>query len=624
MLRLAQFFAFVLLFTPIRAQQQHRHWFFGFGAALDMAGATPSVINGSPMQTDEGVTSISSSTGELLFFTNGERVWDRDLQQMPEGHGLAGNFSSSQSALIVLDPGNDDRYYIFTTPGQLAVGGGIYDGLSYSIVDMTLNNGNGDVAVKNIELVRPVVEKLSATRHANGNDVWVVAHGWENNVYYAYKVTCTRVEGPVVSAVGRSMNNDPNNSYFAAIGCMQFSAQGDRLASVWTQYLPDGSHELRLDVLHFDNTTGIISDPIGDTMISTDPDDARYAYGVCFSPSGRFLYRSEYGLNGGIGYTKILQYDMQSPDPMNSEVEVGSSFQAYGSLQRAPDGTIYIARLNGAQYLSRITSPDLPGDQCGLVDQGVSIAPNISTWGLPNHWDTYPEPIDFDPIAFSDTTVCGGSSITLDASWPFAFDPAQYLWSTGETSPSIEATASGIYSVEVILPCTSYFDTVEVTLRTSDLDLGHDLSICEGDSVLLSVEYDHVIWNTGDTSAIIHAREEGVYSVEVSIDDCIFSDEITLATRNCECPFHLPNAFTPNGDGINDNWSPSYDCEPIHFELKVFDRWGRELHRTTDPVEVWSGSDVPIGVYNYRLEYSWDDGEKIQHQERVGHMTVVR
>jgi gliding motility-associated-like protein len=404
---------------------------------------------------------------------------------------------------------------------------------------------------------------------------------------------------------------------------MQFAPQGDRVASVWTQYLPDNSHELRMDVLHFDNATGVVSAPIGDTMLSTDQNDARYAYGVCFSPSGRFLYRTEYGLLGGIGYSKIMQYDLQAADPMNTEVEVGNAFLAYGSMQRAPDGSIYIARLNGAQYLSRITSPDLPGSQCGLVDQAASIAPNISTWGLPNHWDTYPEPIDFDPIAFTDTTICNSEGIALDATWPFPFSTAEYLWSTGETTPVITAGSSGEFTVEVQLPCTTYFDTVSITLRAIDLDLGPDLSICEGDSVLLSVDYEDVLWSTGDTSSTIFIGEDGLYSAEVSLDGCIFRDDIGLHTRNCECPFYIPNAFTPNEDGINDQWSPGYDCEPLSYDLTVFDRWGRELFRSDDPAIPWQG-DVPIGVYNYMLRYSWDDGEKVRHKERPGHVALIR
>ena len=167
----------LLLAVPLLAQPQYRNWFFGFGAGLDMGGATPSPIPGSTMQTDEGVASISDQGGQLLFYTNGETIWDRDHQPMPNGTGLYGSFSSSQSALIVPDPADSLQYYVFTTPGQVAAWGGGYNGLAWSLVDMNLNNGKGDVTIKNQELVPLVTEKLHATRHANGTDVWVVRPG---------------------------------------------------------------------------------------------------------------------------------------------------------------------------------------------------------------------------------------------------------------------------------------------------------------------------------------------------------------------------------------------------------------------------------------------------------------
>lgn len=222
--------AALLVMGPILAiaQPEHRNWYFGYGAALEMNGTSPVSLGTSPMQTDEGVASISGANGELLFYTNGETVWHSAHAPMPNGTGLAGHFSSTQSALIVPVPDNAGSYYIFTTPAQVLIAGGVYDGLAWSMVEMSLNGGLGDVTLKNIELEGPVVEKLSATRHANGRDVWVLAHGWENANYHAYLVTCSGVEGPVISEAGRPMLNDPGDGRAAAIGCMKISPQGDR------------------------------------------------------------------------------------------------------------------------------------------------------------------------------------------------------------------------------------------------------------------------------------------------------------------------------------------------------------------------------------------------------------
>ncbi len=87
---------------------------------------------------------------------------------------------------------------------------------------------------------------------------------------------------------------------------------------------------------------------------------------------------------------------------------------------------------------------------------------------------------------------------------------------------------------------------------------------------------------------------------------------------------HLPNAFSPNNDGINDRFLPVMDCEPEHFELELFDRWGSPIFSSKDPLVPWEGVGVPIGVYAYRMLYAWDDGERVQTRTRQGHVTVVR
>lgn len=163
-----------------QAQLEHRHWHFGFGAGLDMGTATPTALSNGALSTDEGVASIADANGQLLFYANGERIWDRSHAVMPNGGSLQGHYSS-QSVLIVPFPEDAQRYYVFTTPAMAGTYGGP-DNLAYSVVDMTARDGLGDVMVLNQPLAGPVVEKLTATRHANGREVWVLAHGWEKTI----------------------------------------------------------------------------------------------------------------------------------------------------------------------------------------------------------------------------------------------------------------------------------------------------------------------------------------------------------------------------------------------------------------------------------------------------------
>ncbi len=123
---------------------------------------------------------------------------------------------------------------------------------------MAANGGNGDVVMANVLLDGPVTERLTATYHANGRDVWVLYHRWESDAYIAYLVTCQGVEGPVVSNIGQAMHGNPDGSGASPIGCMRMNQQGDRLANAWGRSMAitnsDWQSTAYFDVLDFDNS----------------------------------------------------------------------------------------------------------------------------------------------------------------------------------------------------------------------------------------------------------------------------------------------------------------------------------------------------------------------------------
>ncbi|MBC8144149.1 MAG: hypothetical protein H7X80_01120, partial [bacterium] len=126
------------------AQQQWSKWYFGLNAGLDFTSGSPRLIRGLTT-TLEGTAAIAHPTnGAILFYTDGVTVWNRDHVPMPNGRGLLGHYSTTQSALIVPMPGIPNRYYLFTADAfEDMEPGKSYDGINYSIVDMSLDNGRG-------------------------------------------------------------------------------------------------------------------------------------------------------------------------------------------------------------------------------------------------------------------------------------------------------------------------------------------------------------------------------------------------------------------------------------------------------------------------------------------------
>ncbi|MEO5570557.1 MAG: T9SS type A sorting domain-containing protein [Bacteroidia bacterium] len=356
-------------------QPQAYHWYFGNHGGLDFSSGSAVAVNNSAMSTDEGCSSISDASGNLLFYTNGADVYNFLHQLMPNGTGLLGHISSTQSSLIVQKPGTTDHFYIFTSDA-----GAYLDppniGVHFSEVDMNLNSGSGDViaATKNTVLLNTAAEKLCATRHANGSDIWVLAHGWNDSTFYAYIVTSTGVNViPDSSVIGSVHNGSDDNT----IGQMKFSPQGDKLALA---VRIAGFFEL----FDFNNATGAVSN-----SILLQIPQFLTAYGLEFSPDGSSLYVSTDSFNS------LYQYDLSSGNPtaiINSLITVGTISGGAGSLQLAPDGKIYMAHYigtNGNQYLGRINFPNILGNGCNFVNNAVNLGTGKSYFGLPNFISSY-------------------------------------------------------------------------------------------------------------------------------------------------------------------------------------------------------------------------------------------
>src|SRR3970282_601325 len=172
-------FFLLTLYTSIAfSQQEASNWYFGNYAGIKFHpdGSVTALTDGK-LSTNEGCASLSNANGDLLFYTDGTTVWNKNHQVMQNGSGLMGNWSSTQSATIVPKPGSTNLYYVFTLDYEINP-----NGFRYSIIDINLDGGLGGVTIeKNILIYTPSDEKISIVKHKNGNDFWVVTHGWNSN-----------------------------------------------------------------------------------------------------------------------------------------------------------------------------------------------------------------------------------------------------------------------------------------------------------------------------------------------------------------------------------------------------------------------------------------------------------
>lgn len=353
----------ISIYAQVCGQNQNNFWYFGEYAGLNFNIGTPEALNDGEIFTTEGSATISDSEGNLQFYTDGVSVWDVNHDQMSNGFGLAGHGSSSQAALIVPQPGNCNGYYVFTTPSQDTL-----TPLSYSEVDMTLNGGLGDITVKNVALHSPISEKLTGVLHSNGEDYWVIAHEYGSAAFLSFLVTSSGVSiTPITSNVG-IVHTAPG--YIDAHGYLKASSDGSKLCIALT-------NSQQAELLDFDNSTGIISNPFSIDSLPSNP------YGVEFSPDNSKLYISSIGMTDA----GVYQYDLSLGFSV-AEVSLGTDHLIYGALQLAPDGKIYVNQLT-KKYLGTISNPNLLGADCNYSDSTLSLDSGQCQDGLPNFIKKY-------------------------------------------------------------------------------------------------------------------------------------------------------------------------------------------------------------------------------------------
>lgn len=454
--------------TYLFSQKEANNWYFGRYAGVTFNSGAPVALTNGALTTSEGSSTISDKNGNLIFYTDGITVWDRNHNQMPNGTGLTGDPSSAQSALIVPQPGNPNLFIIFTVAAE-----GKPAGFGYSIVDMTLNGGLGDVitASKNTQLFTPSTEKVTAVRHSNGLYVWVIATGMYTNRHYVYLVDCNGVGAPIISDVG-TVEVAPGWGYLCV------SPNGKKLAAAMSS---NG-----FELYDFDNTTGVISNPI----LLSNPGSS---YGVSFSPDNNLLYGLR--INGG----DIFQWNLQAGSPaniissvVNLGIAAGTGGSGYkgGAIQQGPDGKLYMVQYN-QPYLMVINNPNTIGTGCNIQFNAVDLLGRNAILGLPPFIINY---LDTSTVSLINSSgVCAGSatsfsivsnSALLDSvRWDFG-DPASGVQNTSTLlTPTHTYVTSNSYTVRLIRHIKCISDTSYRTINILGASFSsQDVSICPGAS----------------------------------------------------------------------------------------------------------------------------------------------
>jgi len=504
--------------------QRGNNWQFGFKAGLDFSSGIAVPTNSSQMNQLEGCASMSDANGQLVFYSDGITVWNAQHTIMPNGTGLFGHFSSSQSGMIIPFPNDPKRYYLFTVDH---VGGN--KGLCYSIINMDLAGGLGDVEQKNIQLVNPTLEKVTSVDHCNGKDVWVITHKKNSDEYYAYLVTANGINSPVISHSGRSTA--------VSLGYLKASPDGTRIAAA--------HYGAGLDLLDFNSVTGVISNR---KAILDGPPNKQLPYGIEFSSNSKLLYVTKGRLPapGGMFRYDISQFsflDSSLTKIQSSIVELDADSSLFpgiifSGLQLAPDGKIYMS-MYGLPSLGVINKPNTPGPGCNYSRNGLVLAaPAWCGFGLPDFNQSYFKGT-FDYITSCTTKNVSFYSTkpgnAISSKWDFG-DPASGINNISTIDSPIHIfSGPGIYEVKLITDLGCRYDTMKKTIKVDPVivSLGPDTIICDNTPYIISPQIQGTgsyLWQDNSTSPTYTVTQSGLYWLEVKNDltGCIMRDSIQL------------------------------------------------------------------------------------------------
>jgi gliding motility-associated-like protein len=491
--------------------QRANIWYFGQNAGIDFNGLPddPAVGITGPLITNEGTSVISDRNGQVIFSTDGLRIYNKDdveITPAPVPPGLGGDPEATQSALIMPVPGDETLFYIFTT--QPVHGTGTYE-LRYSLFDLKLNNGSGGLTQFNQLLFAKSTERITS----NGN--WLIAHEFGNNSFRAYRIDQQGIGTPVITAIG---SDHLLSEEVQGRGYMELGAQ-NRLAVALST--PGVSNVV--EVFDFVDSTGMVTNFRTANLNSA----TGQVYGIELSPGGNKLYAT---LSNPAG-SQIHEFAIDSLGVI-TPLAINNQPGELGAMQIGPDGQIYVA-INNSATLGTFTANENRLQPTGLPNplQPFTLAGGTqSKLGLPNFVQTIANPAQSPGLSF--TGICLGDSTQFSATGKDSnIDKFDWFFGDGQNvadgGPQIghvyAAVGTYIASVRIYNKCEEVGTfTQTVVIRSGPVDPSFNPPpLCLTQSIDLDAnppDADDLsyVWSTGDTTEVITVNNRAIFNVTVT------------------------------------------------------------------------------------------------------------
>ena len=537
--------------TFVFSQKEANIWYFGENAGLDFNSGTPVALTDGQLNTGEGCASISDSSGNLLFYTDGVTVYNKNHAIMLNGTGLKGHDSSVQSAIIVPKPNSSTIYYIFTVDAQAGP-----EGLNYSEVDMTLDGGFGAITTtKNVNLIPRSTEQITAVLHSNGTDIWVITHPWDSNKFNTYLVTSTGLNiTPVVSSTALMLTWPPGtDGTNGSVGQLKVSPNGNKVGIC---NIDEGTH-----IADFNNTTGVISNMIQVSIRSFD-------YGLEFSPSGKRMYVTSQLGNSIDGVHSLFQYNIDAIDVASSEILIAKQYCLGSSLQLGSDGKIYAA-VDSTPFLSSIEEPNKLGFDCNFIPNSVDLGGRICRGGLPPFIQSYfyIDNFTFENLCFGDSTQFTLTDTVDSAVWNFGDVASGVNNISTSLAPTHVFTSPGDYDVTLTATVGTETATVTSTVTIYQVPTAlkpTDIKICDSNN-----DGFYTFDLTNQNATILNGQDPTIFDIKYYAGFINFTNGTEISLPNSYINQTAYTLETIYAKVYNKNNASCFDS--TNFTIQVFE-----------------------------------------------------
>jgi gliding motility-associated-like protein len=639
---------FILLFISLLAtvliQAQNishfnDNWMFPDQHSFNFTSGTPTYIGGTVLSNPnlEGVSAISDGFGNILFYSDAQSVYDANNNPMPNGNMTINGYISATSACVITKmPGDCDKYYIFTLQDQ---GDGISMELRYSIVDMTLNGGSGDVvsAQSNVLVYNSTAlsEKMISAQKGVTEDYWIIVRSNLSDDFYSFEVTAAGVTtNPVISNVSPTVYSySPSPAVVPVFGWLAVSSQNNAIVEangVVDSWLYD-----------FNNITGVLSNQ--EVLINNTFPAASFklAYGCEFSPNGQIIYIGLY--DGAVGSGFIYQFDRSGgPGTAMGTLQTYPMPNGYITMrERNDDEKIYFV-MGGEGGLSVIDDPDNFAAPNILINNYL-FSSGVADLSLANDfrlWNEQVLPINF---AGTDDTICQNDSAIIGCNscdsiyGDYQWQPANLIANgvNNLSATSINLNSNQIFTLSVISSCgdTIAKDSILIEMYSlPNINAYGDTTVPPLNDAFLSASGGNAyVWSPSSGLScstcqytIANVTETTIFYVTVTdTNGCLSIDSVEVKIEEIN-NIYIPNVFSPNDDGHNDVlFVRGTAYQDISF--RIFNRWGEKVFETTDIAKGWDGKQkgklLNPGVFVYQLIYT--DWQNIK-QEKSGNVTLIK